>query len=351
VTQDGQVFGGTLSKNTIDLELSSGQTVAVPLSQISRAGYHKRAGEPEDWTSDKPYILMRQGDRINIEMPTAAVEVMTRYGTLKLDPATIQSIQFQSDETGVHLISLTDGTRFAGLVTSPDLQLKLAGGIAADAVKVPTSSIVRLSLVNKTDDETTPAAGALTLINQDTLNGSLSGQLKLDTSFDTLTLDGGQIRKITHVTPGSPDVTVMMWDDSAVSGQLESSSISCKLRSGLSIEVPVALVDDYTNATPKPSDAMIQKVKDTVVKLAADDFKDRDAAQEALTAMGSVIAGELQDLRPAQPPEAQQRIDAILKIFATQKKAAPAGGAGASVDPNMEIVPAAVPFGAMMNKG
>jgi hypothetical protein len=299
---------------------------------LSRVGYHKRPNEPEEWVADKPYILMRQGDRIDVEMPTDPIEVMTRYGTLKVNPQTIDSIQFQSDETGVHLITLTDGSKFAGLVTAPALQLKLAGGVAADPVKVPTSEIVRLTLLTKADDAAADGSGSLSLVNQDELVGTLSGQLKLDTSFDTLTLDGAQIRKISHVTAGSPDVTVMMWDDSLVSGQLESPSITCTLKSGLSIDVPLALLDNYENPTPRPSDAMVQKVKDTVTKLAADDFKDRDAAQEALTSMGPVIAGELQDLRASQPPEAQQRIDAILREFATQKKP---GAGGAMVPPDM----------------
>src|SRR5262249_36267700 len=44
ITSDGQIFGGKLQKETIDLELSSGQVTQVPLSQILRAGYRKRAG-------------------------------------------------------------------------------------------------------------------------------------------------------------------------------------------------------------------------------------------------------------------------------------------------------------------
>jgi hypothetical protein len=132
-----------------------------------------------------------------------------------------------------------------------------------------------------------------------------------------------------------------------VSGQLESPSIACKLKSGLTIDVPLALLDQYSNSSPSPSDAMVQKVKDTVTKLAADDFKDRDAAQEALTAMGPVIAGELQDLRPSQPPEAQQRIDAILRLFSTEKKPG-ATGAGAG-EPLPINGPVPMPF--MMQQG
>ena len=43
VTSDGQIFGGRLKKETIDLRLSSGQVTQIPLSQVSRVGYRKRA--------------------------------------------------------------------------------------------------------------------------------------------------------------------------------------------------------------------------------------------------------------------------------------------------------------------
>ena len=56
--------------------------------------------------------------------------------------------------------------------------------------------------------------------------------------------------------------------------------------------------------------------------------------------MGPVAIGTLKQLRENQPPEAQQRIDTILKELEKQKddkKPAAGGGAGASA------VPSAVP--------
>src|SRR5206468_585337 len=41
VTAEGEVFGGKLSRDTIALELTSGQTTQIPLSQITRLGYRK----------------------------------------------------------------------------------------------------------------------------------------------------------------------------------------------------------------------------------------------------------------------------------------------------------------------
>src|SRR5690606_15279710 len=98
VTRDGEVYGGTLAASAITLDLSTGQQIQVPLNQVSRVGYRKRADEPEEWTFDRPLVLMRQGDRVGIEPPTEPIEVVTRYGTLQLDPQAIAAVVFQSDD-------------------------------------------------------------------------------------------------------------------------------------------------------------------------------------------------------------------------------------------------------------
>ena len=72
VSTEGEMIGGTLAKQTIDLQLGSGQVTQIPLSQISRIGYRKRADEPDEWKFDKPMVLLASGDRMNIQMPDRA---------------------------------------------------------------------------------------------------------------------------------------------------------------------------------------------------------------------------------------------------------------------------------------
>jgi hypothetical protein len=43
VMLDGEIFGGKLAKETLELEMTSGQTTQIPLSQVTRVGYRKRA--------------------------------------------------------------------------------------------------------------------------------------------------------------------------------------------------------------------------------------------------------------------------------------------------------------------
>jgi hypothetical protein len=64
-----------------------------------------------------------------------------------------------------------------------------------------------------------------------------------------------------------------------------------------------------------PSDQMLEKIKAVVQQLNADDWKARDQAQADLVAMGATVVPVLKKVRPDQGPEAQQRIDAIVKQF------------------------------------
>jgi hypothetical protein len=95
--------------------------------------------------------------------------------------------------------------------------------------------------------------------------------------------------------------------------------------------VPVALVEEYNQPSPQPSDTLIKKVKEVVAQLNADDWKARDRAETQLVGMGPAILGTLKQLRGDQNPEAQQRIDSVVKQLDKQsgeRKTGPAGATG-----------------------
>ena len=100
------------------------------------------------------------------------------------------------------------------------------------------------------------------------------------------------------------------------------------------MKVPVALVEEYNQPRPQASGAVVESIKSLVGELNSDDWKARDAAQEKLITMGPVVISTIKQIRGAQPPEAQQRIDLVLKqlekdIKTTKPAAGGAGGAGA----------------------
>lgn len=318
VTSDGQIFGGSLEKQTISLELSSGQIVQIPLGKISRIGYRKQPGEPEEWVFDKPMAMLRSGDRVAVQMPADPFEISTRYGVLQIKPDTIARIVFQSEEHGVHEIHLTDGSRFAGLVNAQQLQMKLGDAAIklADAgsqqvVNFPVGMIRSLQFSNP--PELPEDFATLRLTNEDLLVGTLVGELNLETAFDTLVLNAEQIQKLASSENGSIDVQITMLDQTTVSGPLREQELQCRLDSGLTLRVPVLLAAEYLQPQPQPSEMMRTKIESLVVELNADDWRQRDRAQAQLVSLGAAVKGMLKKLRPDQPAEAQQRIDVILK--------------------------------------
>jgi hypothetical protein len=318
ITAEGEIFGGHLASPSPDsqsaapsipLQLSSGQLTRIPLSQISRLGYRKRAGEPEEWPLAKPMITLRTGDRMQIDVPKGPIAVATRYGHLSLSPQSVAALVLASEDHAVHEILLADGSRFAGLVDADTFTLTLSG--PKQEVKFPANAITRIQFAAPQDPDA--AAATLDLTNGDKLVGQLSSPFKLDTSFDTLTINGPEVKRLTHADPNAPDVQVTLWDDSTLSGQLRQPDLPVQLNSGLSLAIPAALIGDYANPQPAPSPAMADKIRGLVADLGADDYHRRERAEAALAAIGPSVRRTLKDLKPAQPPEAQQRIDSILK--------------------------------------
>mgnify|MGYP005841810477 CR=1 FL=1 len=322
VTTDGEIFGGRLQKETLALELSSGQLMQIPLSQISRAGYRRRAGEAEEWNFDKPLVLMRSGDRVCVQMPSEPIEVVTRYGRLKLAPPAIAAISFQAEGHSVHQVHLADGSRFAGLVAADRFEMKLSGGQKEQVVSFPTGSMLRFQTVADTREPDSASAVA-ELANGDVLVGKITGPLKLDTAFDTVALEGEQIRGLAPAREMSSDVQVTLWDETTISGQLQEAEVSLLLESGLKIMVPVALIRQYTQPRPEPSEAVVRNIRELVTQLSADDWKQRDVAQQKLMKLGTAVISTLKALRAQQDPEAQQRIDKIVNALESPKSRGP----------------------------
>jgi hypothetical protein len=328
VTEDGQIYGGNLKKQTLDLVMSSGQITQIPLSQVARAGYRKRPNEPQEWTFDKPMVLMRTGERVDVQMPQGPIDVVTRYGKLSLKPEQVAAVQLQNEDNNVHEIELTDGSKFGGLLTAAEFDMKLDAGGPSQDVKFPLSAVARIQFTPKVA-ETDSSTPTIHLSNDDELVGSITGKLKLDTAFDTIDVNAAEMKSLTH-TPdgGAADVLVSLWDGTNVNGQLEDQALTCQLLGGVTLTVPVALVQEYSQPQPRPSSAMIDTIKGLVEKdLANEDWHVRDHARTQLLSMGPAVASVLKQLRDTQPPEAQKSIDAILSDLDKQRKP-PAAGTG-----------------------
>jgi hypothetical protein len=175
------------------------------------------------------------------------------------------------------------------------------------------------------------------LSNDDQMIGALAGQLKLATAFDTIQINAPELRSLTHSADrGAQDVQVGLWDGTIFSGQVEEPDLSCQLECGVTLKVPVALVQEYSQPQPRPSTATIDRIKAIVQNdLTNEDYHVRERARAQLIAMGTSVVTVLKDLRQNQSPEAQKSIDLILgELDKGTKPAHPATGAATAPNDN-----------------
>ena len=333
VTARREIIGGALAGGVLRVQLSSGQLLSVPVAAVAKVGCRKRPGEPEEVKLDQPMALLRDGQRLIVDMPAGPIAVSTLYGRLELRPESLAAIHFHGEEQAVHQVRLRDGSRFSCVVAGDDLELRLrgaAGGAASASappptVKVPLASLSRLQFVPPTDDATDGDAPTLTLGNGDVLAGSAAGALELETGFDVIRMNGPEVRAIRHVEPpeggrGLPsELTVTLWDGASLSGRLKGDAVDFALGSGSTVRVPVALIDRYAHPQPSAPQDMVKRVGEIVAQLNDPDWKKRDRAAAQIRSIGQPAVGVLKELRDKQPPEAQQQIDLILKSLEREK--------------------------------
>lgn len=326
---DGQTFGGALDSPAIHLQLTSGQTVSIPSSTISRVGWRKRAGEPDDWKFGGPLLTLRSGDRIRIDMPRSQIDVATRMGMLQLRPETIAAIDFNSPAASANQIDLIDGSHFSGIVTADYIEFRSSFLGSSRPLRFGIGSLARLQLAPPAEagdpkGPTTRPASAdeselprIILRGGEGLVGSPEGRISLETAFDTIQIDAAEIAAMRRASDDSDEVQLTLGDGALASGRIQSDGMSVRLQCGVSLNVPMSIFQDYTQPFPQSPPKVLAEVKGLVSDLCAADGLRSDRAAESLKKLGPPIRGALRSLRQGQSASSQARIDAILSLFAS----------------------------------
>ena len=187
--------------------------------------------------------------------------------------------------------------------------------------RCPASSSPATTLTAATGRPPTsrPPAGddapTLRLRKDDLLVGSLqTGKLKVDTAFDTVTVDAAELRSLTRGKDNPADLSVTTWDGTVFNGQVQEADrrLPPELRRGRARAVRPDR--QLHQPRPRPCRRLMQdQIKKLVADLDADDWQARDAAEKQLVKLGPAVTGALRAARDKAPPEAQQRIDAVLR--------------------------------------
>ena len=317
VTREGEIFGGRLDVPTIRFQFTGGQVTQIPLTQITRIGYRKRPGEPEEWNfENKTMAYLASGERMRVRLPGADFNLATPSGPLRLNPAVVSSIVFQGGENNVPEVHLTDGSHFSALTGTGAFDLTLVGLGSEQHACIPAAALARFSFSPEGDVE--QLEPLLTMSNHDQFVGALGGTLSLQTPFDTIHIEGAQIKKLVHTRQGGQDVQITLWDDSTLSGRLVEARVSCQLKCGVTVSVPVALVDSYAQPVPTPSAPMVRRIHEMARALDDRSWNIRRQAQDEILSIGVPAIAVLKQLQPTAPVEAGQRIALIIEDLSSE---------------------------------
>jgi hypothetical protein len=315
LTRGGDVLRGRLELASVHLLLPDGNTTEVPASEITRLGMH--AGSAATQPAEAAWISTAGGDQIGIELPTVPIEIDTRYGALKIDPAVIAEINFSQVGHNDHEIVLADGSRISGILTSPTIELK-PRQIGSSPITLAVSALSTLHLRMPASQDKTKAM--IKLIGGDVLVAKITGDISLDTTFNAATIHTSELTSLTPLPGSQASVIATLSDGVTVHGRLKGDDVACETAAGVVLRVPVLLIADYVQPQPSATMEQAAAVRRLVVQLSADDWKDRERAQAQLIAMGPVVVDLLQKLRPDQTPEGQQRINTVLVALQNQTK-------------------------------
>jgi hypothetical protein len=244
-------------------------------------------------------------------LPGGEFNFATPSGAVRLSPSVVSSVILQGGDNNVPEVRLTDGSHFSALTGAGGFDLTLVGVGAEQHACIPTAALSRFVFAPEGDvDALSPQ---LTLANQDQFLGAITGTLSLETAFDTIEVQGEQIKKLAHAAQGGQDVQVTLWDDSTFSGRLSEARLSCRLQCGVTISVPVALLDSYTQPVPTPSPKVVARIERMAHELDDQSWHTRRIAQDQILSIGVPAIAVLRQLEPTAPVEAGQRIGLIIQ--------------------------------------
>lgn len=313
VTTDGEMIGGKLTITAIDLQTSSGQRLSLPMAQVSRVGRRATAAGDVEARKMLPMVHLRSGDRLAVKLPQQPIRFATSFGMLEIAPSTIATLDLQPEQSPVHILTLTDGSRFSGVLLSEKLETNLTRG---PAFVFPANALRRLAFAAETDSDADTPSATLRLTGDDVLTVTLAPTVVVATTYGNVTINGPEVKRIARVKETAEDLQFALWDDSVITGQLAEPFLQCTLAGAVAARIAAGTIELYECSAPQPSAAAVEQVKRLVANLNADDWKQREQAESQLTGMGEAIAPILKQMRNDQPPEAQERIDSILKQFA-----------------------------------
>jgi len=312
ILADGQVLAGESSQTSLslDLALSTGPPLNIPLARIRQCGYHITKAKPASATSSGPMVALRGGQWLALA-PDAAptLHLKTPYAKVVLPPEKLLRIEPARDANGQHRAVLIGGSTLTGTLASQEFRLKLALDYV---VTVRPGDAFGLS--GTAQAEAPAKATVMTMRNGDLLVGTLTHTtLTVRTDYGPVKVFPISILTATFDAANHDAVVMKMWNGSTLRGCLVEKALAFATASGgPRMEIAIAHIGSLRRPHALPEPGTAAKVEKLIAQLGAKSYKDRQAATKELVEMGKTIAPLLRKHVNDTDPEVRHRIRDIL---------------------------------------
>ena len=308
---DGQAVVGRLTDPDVHLKLTIGGKLNIPLSDTRQCGYRITKARPASAAMSGPAVALCSGHRLIWTGIKEQLRLRTPYGEVNLPIRSIVRIGLDIRRSGFEA-RLTNGSRLSGNLLPEELTLQLKLGPQA---KIGRERIY--ALTRPAEAETPIDAAFVTMRNRDRLIGGFKDEkLTIRTKFGQAKLPLARILRMTLAADqaGKVAVEALIWDQSQVSGLLTDREIALAIRpDGPTLKLPATQVASILQPTAMPPPEIARKIEDLIVRLGADSYVDREAAEKALIKMGKGIVPVLRKHLKNKDPEIRQRVRRILE--------------------------------------
>lgn len=319
LTKDGQIIGGKLKGEPLQVRLVPGQVLDIPFTDVTYWSYQVSTARPFDIPTTGPFVMLRTGDRLSFDPSALAIKFRTKYGEVDLDPRHVAHVAMDNIGNGVHRVLFLNGGSIAGFLEPAKVSFQLR--VNGQKFDIPRELIAEIQFVPELPKP--PPLVRMTLNNGDTLFGRLKDEkLVIKNSYGTTEVAPRSLKTLTFSQAKQNKAVVDLWDGSkGLSGDLQQDELTFEIMPGPTLKIPTGQV--VTLATPHalPSEDVSKQVDGLIAKLGADNWKDRQKAQEALIRLGNSIVPVLQDRLKDEDAEIRQRVEeVIIRLGGTPKK-------------------------------
>ena len=310
----GEVLLGDLGAGDLSFQLVSGRSITIPSSKQFRIGLAMPG--VEELKAPIPCVVLHTGEALKVVPTQEKVQLSAFFGDITVSQEQVVRLTTADDTHRYWMVTLADGSEFACVIRDPTLKFKHP---TIGAFEVPLPAFKTYLAVSGGDDESEDEESQEPYVrfrsgDQVTCRVA-SAELHVATHFATIPVATKQCFEIKFGDEG--EVTADLCGGGTVEGRLQERFVEFEGGLAGKIRAFVGHIDRIVVPRPQLPPALEERIKALILKLGAEDYKEREAAQNTLASIGNAAAPVLKHAKETiEDAEVLARLDVVLKKLA-----------------------------------